>query len=111
MLVVVWQAKTILSRACRPEPCLLQQQGNEMSDEITIPIAAIGGTGGLLSIIGGYLLRSHNERIKRIEQGNESNAKTASDLAIELANYKLDSEKRFAKDANVQASFSRLHDR
>jgi len=82
-----------------------------MADEILTPVVALGGSGGLLSLLGGYFLKTHNERIKKIEDGN-------ANIATNLSSYQLDSEKRFAKqddvkamDAELKASIERLHSR
>jgi hypothetical protein len=93
-----------------------------MADEITIPLAAIGGSSGVLSLVGGWFLRSHNERIKKIEADNKErlqkiedenkvNAVAVQSVATNLAAYQLDSEKRFAKEESVQQSLARLHER
>jgi hypothetical protein len=85
-----------------------------MSDDITVPIAALGGGGGLiglLTVIGGYLLRSHDVRLQKIEDVSKANGDAAQAVAADLGAYKLDSEKRFAKDDSVQASLARLHER
>jgi hypothetical protein len=85
-----------------------------MSDEITIPIAALGGgTGlvGLLTVIGGYLFRSHDARLKAIEEDNKANAAAARLVATDLSEFELEAEKRFAKEETMQASLGRIHDR
>jgi len=82
-----------------------------MADDITIPIAALGGVGTLRSLVGGWLLNSHDKRLEKIETENEANAAAARSVATNLAAYQLDSEKRFAKEESVQASLARLHER
>jgi|SRR5579871_2824319 len=85
-----------------------------MADEITIPVAALGTGGGLLGILhvfGGWVLRSHDKRLEKIEKDSKSNGDAAQAVAADLGTYKLDSEKRFAKEESVQASLARVHDR
>lgn len=79
-----------------------------MADELTI---AIGGGGTLLSAIGGWILKAHNRRLEKMEQSAESNAKESLNIRADLADYKLDSEKRFAKEDTLQSSLARIHDR
>lgn len=54
--------------------------------------------------IGGWFVRSHNKRLEKIEDH-------ANNVADDLASYKLDSEKRFAKEETTQFSLGRIHDR
>jgi hypothetical protein len=82
-----------------------------MIDDITIPVAALGGAGTLLSVIGGWLLNSHDKRLEKIETQIAATAAVARSVATSLAAYQLDSEKRFAKEDSVQASLARIHNR
>lgn len=62
------------------------------------------GVLGLCGIIGSAVVRSHNSRIEKIEgiQGLTN---------ADLQNFKLDAEKRFAKDETLQSTIARLHDK
>jgi hypothetical protein len=93
-----------------------------MADDITIPIASLGGIGVLITTVIGWFLRSHNERIKKIESDNKerlqkmeddnkANAAAAALVATNLATFQLEAEKRFAKEETMQASLARIHDR
>lgn len=82
-----------------------------MTEEITIPVAAVGGIGSLLSIIGGWFLKAHDKRIEGIEKNSVQIMREGIALALSLSEYKTDSEKRFAKEETMQASLSRIHDR
>lgn len=66
---------------------------------------SIAETVGLILVpIGGGFVRSHNNRIEKIEsiQGLTN---------ADLQNFKLDAEKRFAKDETLQSTIARLHDK
>lgn len=49
-------------------------------------------------------MRNHNARINKIENKSGETEK-------ELDDHKLDSERRFAKDVNMQESLKRIHER
>lgn len=91
-----------------------------MPDDITIPVAAVTGSGGLLAFLAGWF--RHNSRIGEIEgkietletkldDGDKNAALAAAAVAQNLATFQLEAEKRFAKDESVQATLARLHSR
>lgn len=63
-----------------------------------------GGGATVITTIGGWLIKGHNDRIKKIEDEQDI-------LDKDLSTYKLDSEKRYAKEDTLQLSLSRIHDR
>lgn len=79
-----------------------------MADEITL---AIGGGGTLFSAIFGYFLKSHNRRLEKMEYNAESNVKEYLSIRADIADYKLDAERRFAKEETLQSSLARIHGR
>lgn len=73
-----------------------------MSDGfIGTAIEVIGGI--LVTICGGFVTR-HAIRLDKMQADHER-------INQDLSNYKLDSEKRFAKEETMQASLARIHDR
>jgi hypothetical protein len=85
-----------------------------MSDDITIPIEALGGSGLLVTFVMGIIgwcVRSHDKRLEKIESDNAATAAAARLVATDLSEFELDAEKRFAKEETTQASLARIHDR
>lgn len=76
-----------------------------MADELTL---AVGGGGSLLSIIGGWFLRTLNARLKTVEDKADLATKDGFALALALAEYKLKAQENFAKDSDVKAMESEL---
>ena len=72
-------------------------EGNEIG-------GLIGGGLSLCATVGGYLLKSHNDRIKDIEIKQNAADK-------DLASHKLDSERRYAREETLQSSLARIHTR
>lgn len=98
-----------------------------MADDITIPVAAVTGSTGLVTLLIGWW--KHNSRLKdaderlgrvdekferleaKIDDGDKNIALQAASVAQNLSAFQLDAEKRYAKDEPIQATLARLHDR
>lgn len=73
-----------------------------MSDGILSPF--IDGLFAVCITGGGWLVNGHRKRMEKLENDHDATQQ-------DLADYKLDSEKRFAKEESMQFSLGRLHDR
>ena len=63
----------------------------------------------------GYFIKSHNNRFEALENRHSKRMDNVEVVALKAAEdineFKLDAEKRFAKEETMQASLSRIHDR
>lgn len=72
--------------------------------EETMIRSAFEVIGAIAVAVLGYFIKGHDDKLKKIEDDGEKNV-------TELYNFRLEAEKRFAKEETLQASLSRIHDR
>lgn len=75
-----------------------------MLDELSIFRWLLEAMGAVCVFFIGLFVKGHNMRIARMERETDV-------VERDLSNFKLDAEKRFAKEETMQTSLARIHDR